>query len=212
MRRRSLAFLVALYPKAWRRRYAEELADLCQDYMQAGEGTRARLALNIVGSAFAQHLKSLASGRERVAGLVAVALVLVGIGTGALVVNGLSGAPSLSPLFVKAVNTQGSSNHISPAPAGDKPTVSSGRAITTALKEARGAKVVGIGLASFTSLYPRPGVLCWVVAIDRPGLHLSWQGHRSCLTSIAASITSVTASGASPLSARPTSTTTTSFS
>lgn len=175
MSRRTLGFLVALYPKTWRRRYAEELADLCDEYIHAGEGTRARLALNIACSAFAQHLRSLLSGPRRVAGVVAMAFLLVAMGAPVLTQTGLS-VPALSPLVARAVNAQGSSNHIGPAPTGAKATVSSETAIATSLKGARGATVLGIGLANFASRYPRRGVLCWVVAINRPGPHLSWGG------------------------------------
>ena len=101
------------------------------------------------------------------------------------------------------MNTQGSSNHISPAPAGDKPTVSSGRAITTALKEARGAKVVGIGLRVSRAFTPVRECFAGLSPSTGLGCTCRGKGPRSCLTSIAASITSVTASGASPLSRDP---------
>ena len=65
MSRRPSALIAALYPRTWRRRYADELADLCDEYLIAGETTRVRLAMGIAGAALAQRLRSFASPRRR---------------------------------------------------------------------------------------------------------------------------------------------------
>lgn len=166
---------VGLYPKPWRRRYGEELADLCRECAEAQEAVPRAFALDLARSALREHVRSLASTcRRRVA---AVALLL-GLALG-LTVNFTERhghLPALSPLIVRAVNGQGSSNHIAAAPVGARAGISSEQALRTVNWNARGARIEGISLAIFSQLYPRPGLLCWAVAIDRPGPHLAFGG------------------------------------
>jgi phosphoserine phosphatase len=66
MSRRLFALVTALYPRAWRERYAEELSDLCEEFVDAGETTRLRLALTILFAAAVERFRSLRSSRHRV--------------------------------------------------------------------------------------------------------------------------------------------------
>ena len=54
MSRRLFHLLNTLYPRAWRERYADELGDLCDEFVEAGELARGRLTLNIVVAAGAE--------------------------------------------------------------------------------------------------------------------------------------------------------------
>ena len=89
---RSLALL---YPKTWRERYADEVADLSAELLAAGEVTRPRLVLELLGSAFAERVRSLPKTRFAVLLSGGAALVVVAVAT-FLVTNGFGfvGAPS----------------------------------------------------------------------------------------------------------------------
>jgi hypothetical protein len=55
MSSRVFRLLSALYPRAWRDRYANELPDLCEEFVEAGEIARWQLALNVVAAASAER-------------------------------------------------------------------------------------------------------------------------------------------------------------
>ena len=76
MRSRLFRLLVMLYPRPWRERYSEEIGDLSAELLVAGEVTRLRLVLELLGSAFAERVRSLHRSR----------FVLVLSGSAALVV------------------------------------------------------------------------------------------------------------------------------
>ena len=87
MTRRLSGLAVALYPRSWRRRYADELEDLCQEYIESGESTRFRLTVGVAGSAVAQRLRAVASLRHR--RLVAIALGVTAVTVLAATTDGL---------------------------------------------------------------------------------------------------------------------------
>jgi hypothetical protein len=76
MSARVFRWLSALYPRAWRDRYADELADLCDEFVEAGEIARWRLVMNIVAAASAERLRSWRyAGHRFVLGRSAAAVV-----------------------------------------------------------------------------------------------------------------------------------------
>jgi hypothetical protein len=87
VRRRHLVAVVGrLYPRAWRRRYGEELADLCDEYLDEGESTPARLALGLSVSALGERARAVGSrprGRSLVTGIALVAVASTGAATNA---------------------------------------------------------------------------------------------------------------------------------
>lgn len=52
------------YPRSWRQRYGQELADLCDEYLEVGQTSRARLVVTLMGAGIAQYLRSLAPPRR----------------------------------------------------------------------------------------------------------------------------------------------------
>ena len=77
---RLFRLLSALYPRAWRERYANEFTDLCEEFIDAGESARWRLAVNILVAASSERLRSWShSGHRLVIGGGAIAVLVVGI-------------------------------------------------------------------------------------------------------------------------------------
>ena len=77
LRDRLLRSMLVLYPRSWRRRYSEELGDLSEELLAAGEVTRLRLGLGLVRSALAERVR-----RRRAFVLLsscAAVLVVVGV-------------------------------------------------------------------------------------------------------------------------------------
>jgi hypothetical protein len=86
--------LVALYPKAWRERYADEVGDLSAELLEAGETTRLHLALELARSSLAERVRSLHRGRSMVVLSGSTALVVVVVAA-FLATNGFGlGGPS----------------------------------------------------------------------------------------------------------------------
>ena len=84
MKRRHLAALAGrLYPRTWRRRYGEELADLCEEYLLEGESTPVRLALGLSMSALGERARAATSTSRRRQLIASVVLVVVVASTGA---------------------------------------------------------------------------------------------------------------------------------
>jgi hypothetical protein len=106
MTRRLSQLVVALYPRSWRRRYGDELADLCQEYLESGESTRFRLTVGLAGSAFIQRVHAVASFRRRAlvatVALAVSALVAVAATTDGLGLMGASNKGAPAPLSVPA--------------------------------------------------------------------------------------------------------------
>jgi len=106
MSSRVFRLLSALYPRAWRDRYANELADLCEEFVEAGEIARWQLALNVVAAASAERLRWwLHSGNRLMLGGGAAAVVVLVILTAAT--DGFGGFnvafPSRGPVPINAV-------------------------------------------------------------------------------------------------------------
>ena len=81
---------LALYPRAWRRRYGQELEDLCDECAERGEAGRFRLGAGVLVAALRERSQALTSSRPRrvltaaVAVLALLAAVIVptrGLGT-----------------------------------------------------------------------------------------------------------------------------------
>ena len=53
---RLVRWMLVLYPRSWRRRYGEEVGDLSEELLAAGEVTRLRLGLELVRSAFVERV------------------------------------------------------------------------------------------------------------------------------------------------------------
>jgi len=102
--------VVALYPRSWRRRYGDELADLCQEYLESGKSTRFRLTVGVAGSAFMQRFRALASFRHRAlvatVALAVSALVTLAATTDGLGLMGASNEGTPAPLSVPADTKQ----------------------------------------------------------------------------------------------------------
>ena len=80
MNSRTFRLLSEPYPRAWRERYADELADQCDEFIEAGEIARWRLASNIAVAASAERLRSWSrSGHRLVIGGGAAAVVVLAI-------------------------------------------------------------------------------------------------------------------------------------
>jgi hypothetical protein len=99
MRRRVFTIATAFYPRAWRARYAKELSDLCEEFVNAGETTQVRLVLAVLAAATLERLHGLQSSRHRLL-LGASTAVVVALGAIALATNGFG-------LLVPALPTKG---------------------------------------------------------------------------------------------------------
>jgi hypothetical protein len=86
VKRGHLARVVgALYPRAWKRRYGKELADLCDEYLREGESTPLRLALGVTASALGERRRVFASRPWKP--LLATAVILMAIATTGFATN-----------------------------------------------------------------------------------------------------------------------------
>jgi hypothetical protein len=90
----------AFYPRRWRERYAEELSDLCEEFVTAGETTQARLALAILVAATVERFRAVRSSPHRML-LGASTTVVVVLAAIVFVTNGFS-------LFSSALPTKAS--------------------------------------------------------------------------------------------------------
>ena len=99
MSRRLFALVTALYPRAWRERYAEELSDLCGEFVEVGETTRLHLALTILFAAAVERFRSLRSSRHRVL-LASSTMLVVALAAVTFATNGFG-------LLVSALPTKG---------------------------------------------------------------------------------------------------------
>jgi len=71
-------FALALYPRAWRRRYGQELEDLCDECAERGETAPLQLGAGVLVAALRERSRSLSSSRPRralVAGVAVLALL-----------------------------------------------------------------------------------------------------------------------------------------
>lgn len=93
MTRRLAALALALYPRRWRRRYGQELADLCDEYLGAGETTRLRLLAGLAGSGVAQRLRAVVASRRN-AVVFACAVLVTTTGAVAASTDGLGLMPA----------------------------------------------------------------------------------------------------------------------
>jgi hypothetical protein len=102
MTRRFSDIVVTLYPRSWRRRYGDELADLCQEYLESGDSTRFRLTVGLARSAVIQRLRAIVSFRHRAlvatVALAVSALVALGATTNGLGHMGGSNKGAPAPL------------------------------------------------------------------------------------------------------------------
>jgi protein-S-isoprenylcysteine O-methyltransferase Ste14 len=67
--------LLALYPRDWRERYGPEVASLADELISAGETTRLRAALDLIGGAAFERWRALTSRSVLVSAAVAMAAV-----------------------------------------------------------------------------------------------------------------------------------------
>ncbi|MGA3354582.1 MAG: hypothetical protein ABSD85_15575 [Acidimicrobiales bacterium] len=88
MRRWLFRCLELLYPKAWRERYGDEVGDLSEELLAAGEVKRPRLVLELICSGLVERLRSW--HRRRLAVVSGSVAVVVLLATAALVTNGFA--------------------------------------------------------------------------------------------------------------------------
>ena len=94
MTSRLLRSLGKLYPKAWRERYGNEVDDLSEELLTAGEINRPRLVLGLAVSAFVERVRSLHRGRvAMLSGCAVLVVVLVAVGVSLLGTNGTRPIP-----------------------------------------------------------------------------------------------------------------------
>lgn len=99
--------------------------------------------------------------------------VVAGAGLAESAISSSSSASEL-PKIIRAFDLEGSSDHLQLTANVAGPHLARARAIALALRQAaaRQAKVVGTNLGLFSSLDYGKGPAVWVIAIDRPGLHM----------------------------------------
>ncbi len=88
MSRRAFKLVARLYPRPWRARYGDELHDLCEELLDAGQTTRLRLASAILAGAMAERARRLRSTCGRAMAVCSVVLI-IGFSTATLATNGL---------------------------------------------------------------------------------------------------------------------------
>ena len=93
MKRWPVHRLVALYPRAWRKRYGGEVGDLTEELISEGRITRLRAGLELVEGAAIEHGRALT--RSPAAGLGGAALITAAAGIGLAVARagGAAGRP-----------------------------------------------------------------------------------------------------------------------
>ena len=89
--------LVALYPRAWRERYGDEVGDLTDELISEGQTTRLRAGLGLVEGAAIEHGRALA--RSPAAALGGVAALTAGAGIGLAVARARDGGTPGRPYF-----------------------------------------------------------------------------------------------------------------
>jgi hypothetical protein len=84
-------WVLAVYPRVWRDRYAEEVGDLFEELLASGESTPARLVMGLLAHAVAERVRSLPRTRRAV---LAASLVVAVVAAGAtfLAVGGFGGS------------------------------------------------------------------------------------------------------------------------
>jgi hypothetical protein len=87
--------LVALYPRAWRDRYGDEVADLADELISEGRTTRLRAGLELAGGAAVEHGRALT--RSPAAGLGCAAAITAAAGIGLAVAR--AGGAAERPYF-----------------------------------------------------------------------------------------------------------------
>ena len=65
MSRRLFGVLTLLYPKKWRERYEDEMAELCREVLRAGESTRLRLVVGLSASALVERVRCARAAAQR---------------------------------------------------------------------------------------------------------------------------------------------------
>jgi hypothetical protein len=118
MRSRLFRLLVMLYPRRWRERYSEEIGDLSAELLVAGEVTRLRLVLELLGSAFAERVRSLHRSRFVLVLSGSAALVVVVV-VAFLATNGFglggSTSPRVTPVGWYSVSYRGAQVSVPPS-------------------------------------------------------------------------------------------------
>jgi protein-S-isoprenylcysteine O-methyltransferase Ste14 len=97
MNRRSMHRLVALYPRAWRDRYGDEVADLTDQLIREGRTTRLRAGLDLAGGAAIERGRPLT--RSPAAGLGSTAAITAAAGIGLAVAGVRDGGAAGRPYF-----------------------------------------------------------------------------------------------------------------
>jgi len=77
-----VGFALALYPRAWRDRYAHEVADLTDELVRAGDTTPRRAALNLIAGAATERCRALTGSRGAALASTAAILAVTGIVAG----------------------------------------------------------------------------------------------------------------------------------
>src|ERR1700722_17264524 len=72
--------LVALYPRAWRKRYGGEVGDLPEELISQGQPPRPRAGLGLAGGAALEHGRALTSSPAAGLGCAAAITAAAGIG------------------------------------------------------------------------------------------------------------------------------------
>jgi protein-S-isoprenylcysteine O-methyltransferase Ste14 len=88
--------ILALYPRDWRERYGDEIADLADELVRMGDTTTARARLGLVAGAAVERWRLLARRDVLVAFLAAGA---IGVGLGFGIADTLHGAIATRPYF-----------------------------------------------------------------------------------------------------------------
>ena len=118
MRSRLFRLLVMLYPRPWRERYSEEIGDLSAELLVAGEVTRLRLVLELLGSALAERVRSLHRSRFVLVLSGSAALVVVVV-VAFLATNGFglggSTSPRVTPVGWYSVSYRGAQVSVPPS-------------------------------------------------------------------------------------------------
>jgi len=92
--------LVALYPRAWRKRYGGEVADLTDELISEGRTTRLRAGLDLLSGAAIEHARALI--RSPAAGIGGAAAITAAAGIGLAVARVRDGGAAGRPYFETA--------------------------------------------------------------------------------------------------------------
>lgn len=97
MNRNFVKTVTFLYPKAWRERYAEELADLCEECLDCEEMNRLHLGTSLIASGLLQRLRAFCGAVQRAANVRRTGLVGAALG-GAVTALALFGSSTFGPV------------------------------------------------------------------------------------------------------------------